>query len=423
MRPFASPRAHAKPGIKKTAMLKATKNLWHYVIPYASALWYGFPSRKLFVVGVTGTKGKSSTTEMVSAVLTEGGYTTAVLNSIRVKIAGHSEANLMRMSMPGRFYIQRFLSQAVKAGCTAAIIEMTSQGAEQHRHHGISMDALIFTNLAPEHIAAHGSFEAYGNAKFMLAKHLMRSAKRPRIIVANADDPESARYLVLPAEKSLPFSLSTTAHSANDTGGHVTFDGVEIETTLPGDFSLMNALAAATLGKALSISADAIARGIAKVTHIPGRAERLEEGQDFAVIVDYAHTPDSLQAIYKAYAGKRKICVLGSMGGSRDTWNRPVKGKIAGEECAEVILTDEDPCDDDPMAIIKQIAEGVGKEHRVILDRREAIREALKLARAGDAVLITGKGTDPWIYGAHGAKIPWSDATIAREELRTLLRK
>ena len=394
-------------------------SLYHRALASMGSLIYRFPSRTLTVIAVTGTKGKSSTTEMLNAIFEEARHTTALLNSIRIKVGDSSKPNVMRMSMPGRFFIQKFLRDAVSSGSTVAILEMTSEGARQHRHRAIDLDALVFTNLAPEHIESHGSYEAYADAKFEIGLQLVRSHKRPRIIVANSDDAQGARYLALPIETALPFTLSgNTTWSADDEGGHFTFDGVTIPVHLPGEFSIKNALAAATLARAMGIPAETIARGLDKLTSIPGRAERIDAGQDFTVVVDYAHTPDSLEAIYKAYGNARKICVLGSMGGSRDTWNRPVKGRLAGAYCAEVIFTNEDPCDDDPVSIIQQLADGaVGKKTHRILDRREAIREALRLAKTGDAVLITGKGTDPWIYGANGTKTPWSDAAVVREEL------
>jgi len=397
-------------------------SIYHLSIAYAGAIIFGFPSRSLLVIGVTGTKGKTSTTEMIGAIFEAAGRKTALLNSIRIKVAGDSEPNLMRMSMPGRFFIQRFLARARKAKCTVTILEMTSEGSRQHRHRGVALDALVFTNLAPEHIESHGSFEAYADAKYMLGRALARSHKRPRAIAALSDDRQSARYLALPVEKKLPYSLALgKPWSADEHGGFFTFGGTKMSVPLPGEFSLKNALAAATIAHAFGISTEHIRAGLASVRRIPGRAERIEEGQDFTVVVDYAHTPDSLEALYKAYGTKRKICILGSMGGTRDSWNRPVKGKLAGDYCEEVILTDEDPCDDDPMNIIEHIAEGVqGKTPHIIQDRREAIRKGLSLARSGDAVLITGKGTDPWMYGPNDSKIPWSDATIAREEIRRL---
>ena len=394
---------------------------YHFVIAHLAALRYGFPSRKLLVIAVTGTKGKSSVTEMINAILEEAGYKTALLNSIRFKVGDESTSNLLRMSMPGRFFIQRFLHGALQEGCTAAILEMTSEGARQHRHRGIDLNALVFTNLAPEHIERHGSYENYANAKYEIGKQLARSRKRPRIIVANADDEQSPRYLALPVEKRVSFSLSRQAPwEAGERGGHFLFEKEDIKIHLPGEFSLKNALAAASLAHALDIDTATIARALDKVHRIAGRGERIEEGQAFTVVVDYAHTPDSLTALYEAYAHSRKICILGNTGGGRDTWKRPVMGKIADDYCEDVILTNEDPYDEDPRSIIDQMAKGMKRQPEIIMDRREAIREALTRAKASDVVLISGKGTDPCICIENGKKIPWSDAEVVREELRRL---
>lgn len=412
-------------------------SVYHFALAALAAGIFGYPSRFLFVVGVTGTKGKTTVTEMVNAILEEAGHTTALMNSIRFKIGNDSKRNLTRMSMPGRFFIQRFLSDAVRAGCTTAILEMTSEGARQHRHRFIELDALIFTNLAPEHIESHGSFEAYANTKFEIGKQLARSGKRPRTVVANSEDKESPRYLTLPVEHALPFSLSEENASADEHGGTFTLDGARIMLSLPGAFSLKNALAATTLSRALGIAPSVIARALEKLKKIPGRAEKIEAGQNFTVVVDYAHTPDSLAALYDAYKNVKKICVVSATGGGRDTWKRPVMGRIAEEQCDTVILTNEDPYDENPVQIVEDIAHGMEKRPEIIMNRREAISRALKIALSlskeaaplesargnqnSIAVLITGKGTDPTINGPRGTKIPWSDAQVAREELELLL--
>jgi UDP-N-acetylmuramyl tripeptide synthase len=180
---------------------------YHFLLAYLGALIYRFPSHKLLVIGVTGTNGKSSTAEFINSIFEEAGYITALSNSIRVKIDSHSEPSTGR-SMPGRFFIQRFFRRALDSRCTVATVEMTSEGVKQHRHRAIAMDALVFTNLAPEHIESHGSLQAYADAKFELGRALARSSKRPRVMVANADDPQSARYLALPVEKTIGFGLT-----------------------------------------------------------------------------------------------------------------------------------------------------------------------------------------------------------------------
>ena len=396
---------------------------YHFSLAWLGAVLYGFPARRMLVVAVTGTKGKSSTTEILNAILEEAGHKTALINSIRFKTGDASRKNLTRMSMPGRFFIQRFLHDALKKNCTAAILEMTSEGARQNRHRFVDLDALIFTNLAPEHIESHGSLQAYADAKFEIGRELVRSRKRPRAIVANADDKESGRYLMLAVENAVPFALSATSpFHADEHGGYFTLEGEKVAVHLPGEFSLKNALAAALLARALGIPMETIRKALYRMTTIPGRAETVEAGQDFTVVVDYAHTPDSLSAFYDAYGNLRKICVLGSTGGGRDTWKRPVMGRIADAKCETVILTNEDPYDEDPEQIVKDIAHGMTRPPEIIMDRRTAIAHALMKARTGDAVLITGKGTDPDIRGPNGTKILWSDAQVAREEIETFLK-
>ncbi|OGG61814.1 hypothetical protein A3C21_01145 [Candidatus Kaiserbacteria bacterium RIFCSPHIGHO2_02_FULL_59_21] len=419
------------------ATLARALSAYHFALAALAAIWHGYPARSMLVVGVTGTKGKTSVAEMVSAILEKAGYATCVADSIRFKQGKNSRPNPTRMSMPGRFFIQKFLHDALRGGCTAAILEMTSEGARQYRHRFLDLDALIFTNLAPEHIESHGSYEAYADAKFELGRQIARSRKRPRIVVADADDKESGRYLTLPVEHALPFSLAACApFSASGEGGYFTFENARVAIGLPGEFSLKNALAAATLARALGIPAPVIAEALGGMGDIPGRAERIEAGtasaapgaaeagkQDFTVVVDYAHTPDSLAALYDAYKNARKICVLSAAGGGRDAWKRPVMGRIANERCAEVILTDEDPYDEDPRQIVNDIAHGMKKPPEIVMDRREAIRRALEIAETGDAVLITGKGTDPSIRGPGGREVPWDDARVVREELEALLKK
>lgn len=393
---------------------------YHFSLALLGAVAYRHPSRHIRVIAVTGTKGKSSTTEYVEAAFAAGGSKTALLNSIRMKIGDDSGPNPAGRSMPGRFFLQRFLRSAVDAGCDTAVIEMTSEGARQHRHRGIELDCLVFTNLAPEHIESHGSLQAYADAKYELGLHLVRSVKRPRVIVANADDPESARYLALPVEHSLPFSIRGAApYAAGPEGGFFTFEGARVGVRLPGEFSIRNALAAMTTAHAFGIPAETAARGIGALDLIPGRAERIATDRPFSIVVDYAHTPDSLRALIEAYAPARRICVLGSAGGGRDTWKRPLMGRIAEEGCAEVIITDDDPYDEDPAAIRDAIASEMRRRPIMIGDRRQAIRTALEHAQAGDVVLITGKGRDA-IYGPGGAKTPWDDAAVAREELARL---
>ena len=390
---------------------------YHLLLALLGALMYRFPGKHMIVIGVTGTKGKSSTVEYLNAIFEAAGFSTAIISTIRIKIGATSKPNKMRMTMPGRMFIQRTLRRALDASCTVAIIEMTSEGARQKRDRLLFMNALIFTNLSPEHIESHGSLDAYAAAKLSIARRLMHSPKRPRYIVANTDDAYGAKFLSTVTEHQLGFSLKETPHTTSITGGTFIFKGMEFSINFPGDFSIKNALAATTLTSAMGIPLETIRTALSGLTTIPGRAEDVAPGNEFPIIVDYAHTPDSLQALYDAYESKRRICVLGATGGGRDHWKRPLMGEIAENACEKVILTNEDPYDEDPREIVTQLQKNMKRTPEIIMDRREAIAHAISIAREGDVVLITGKGTDPSICGPRGTQEVWSDAEVAREEL------
>lgn len=396
--------------------------LYHRTLAELGAALYRQPSRKLCVIGVTGTKGKTTVTELIAAVLRQSGKRVALSNTIHFVVGEAEERNLYKMTMPGRFFLQRFLRRALEAGCTHAIVEMTSEGALQHRHRGIDLDALVFLNLQPEHLERHGGMEGYANAKLSLMRGLARSPKRPRIMVANRDDAYGPRFLEAPVELRAPYSLTDAEpYSADERGARFVWQGELFSIPLPGVHNIYNALAALTLGHALGLTTDAMKHALEHLPPIAGRAERVERGQPFDVVVDYAHTPDSLRALFEAYKHRRIIALIGSTGGGRDTWNRPQKGAVADEYAQASIITDEDPYDEDPARIAESIARGfVRTAPRIILDRREAIREALREAKPGDAVLITGKGTDPYLMGPRGSKKPWSDRKVAEEELQKL---
>ena len=399
---------------------------YHALLATLGAIRYGYPSRHLYVIGVTGTKGKSTVTELVAALLEEAGHTVALSNTIRFKLGTTSEPNRYKMSMPGRFFMQHFLARAVAAGCDVAVVEMTSEGARLFRHKHIALDALIFTNLSPEHIESHGSFEAYRDAKLSLRDALIASRKPARVVVANRDDTHGSLFLDVPSDiAKRPYSLKQAEpHIENERGILFTYDGVSIHSPLVGVFNLHNILAAATLARHLGVQTDVIKRVFEKLSLVKGRVEHIDEGQDFTVIVDYAHTADSLEKLYGAFRQERKLCVLGNCGGGRDVWKRPLMARVAEQHCAEVILTNEDPYDEDPVAIVQSMAAGMEeKRPTVLMDRREAIRYALSHAHPHDVVLITGKGTDPFIMGPRGAKQPWSDEQVVREELRSLLQR
>lgn len=405
--------------------------IYHFVLAWLGSMAYRHPSRDICVIAVTGTKGKSTTVELISAILRTNGFKVASLSTIRFQIGDESRPNLYKMTTPGRFFVQKFLRQAVEAGCTHAVLEMTSEGAKQFRHRFLELDGLVFTNLTPEHIESHGSFEKYKQAKLSIARHLEKSVKRPRYMVANADDEHGKDFLETGVEEVLPYSLSDLKlYNLHKDGAALIFKEGEEEITirvpLVGLFNVYNALAAITMGRALQIPWRTIEKALGTLPKVAGRVEHIYSPKDsikkVTAIVDYAHTPDSLEKLYEAFKDVPKVCVLGNTGGGRDKWKRPEMAKIAERHCDQIILTNEDPYDENPRLIVEEMASAISDKERleIIMDRRQAIRRALDLAPNNGYVLISGKGTDPYIMGPHGSKEPWSDAKVVEEELALL---
>lgn len=420
-------------------LVRPLRPIYHRVLSFLMALSYGFPARSLTVIGVTGTKGKSTTAEMLFTILRGAGHKTALLSTIRFATEDESEPNRYKMTLQGRGFAQAFMRKAVRAGCTHIVIEVTSESVLQYRHWFLELDGLVVTNIQREHIESHGSFPNYVAAKQTIVDTLVRSRKATRILVANEDIAESSAFLSANVSKAIGFSARELEHiKSDDRSVGFDYSGTRVSLPLPGTFNAMNALAAIKMCEAFDVSPSTAATALAALPPVRGRVEHIDMGQAFIAVVDYAHTPDSLVALYSAFPSRRKICVLGNTGGGRDTWKRPEMGRIADESCDTVILTNEDPYDEDPRSIIDAMALGMKRPVQIIMDRREAIRTALRLAlslskgaesldSARDArnqdvaVLISGKGTDPFIMGAHGTKIPWSDADVVREELAHLI--
>jgi UDP-N-acetylmuramoyl-L-alanyl-D-glutamate--2,6-diaminopimelate ligase len=330
--------------------------------------------------------------------------------------------------MPGRLFVQRFLRQAVDAGCTHAVIEMTSEGAKQHRHRFIDIDALVFTNLTPEHIESHGSFENYKQAKLRLATAVATSPKRPRYLVANIDDEHGSDFLAYPVEHQLPYRLADVSlYTLHRDGISVIYKGVTFRVPVVGLFNVYNVLAAITMTEALGVPLKTIEAALHSLPPIKGRVEHFTTPKGYkkqlTVVVDYAHTPDSLEKLYQAFKDVPKIGILGNTGGGRDTWKRPEMARIAEHYCEQIILTNEDPYDENPRTIVEQMAKGIQNKEKlqIIMDRRLAIRTALQTAPGGTYIIISGKGTDPYIMGPNNSKEPWSDATVVQEEIARIV--
>jgi UDP-N-acetylmuramoyl-L-alanyl-D-glutamate--2,6-diaminopimelate ligase len=411
-----------------TALLKVLRPPYHFFFAWLGSVRYHHPSRDLTLIAVTGTKGKSTTVELIAAILAADGKRTASLSTIQFRVGDETRRNLYKMTTPGRFFVQKFLREAVDAGCTHAVIEMTSEGAKQFRHRFLEFDALVFTNLSPEHIESHGSFEKYKQAKLSIMHALEASPKRPRYIVANEDDEHGADFLAADVEERLPYGLAALKlHTLHRDGVGLVFqnggDEITIRVPVVGLFNVYNALAAITLTRALGVSYDTIERALRTLPTIKGRVEQFTSPKHapkhVTAVVDYAHTPDSLEKLYQAFKDVPKVCILGNTGGGRDTWKRPEMASIAERYCEYIILTNEDPYDEDPRKIVEEMARGIEdpSKYEIIMDRRLAVREAINTAVDGGYVIVSGKGTDPYIMGPYNSKQPWSDAQVVEEEL------
>lgn len=386
-------------------MMKFFRSLYHYLLAWLGNRIYKHPSRKLFVIGITGTKGKSTVIELINAILEAANKKTAVISSVRFKNDILSVRNLTGMTMPGRFLPQKFLFEAAQNGCDYAIIEVTSQGVLQYRHRFIDFDAALLTNLEPEHIEAHGSYENYRDSKVKFFRDVAgHSLKKPKLFFINSEVRDKDYFL----------------KAAEGKGKIVFFEKsdvqkMKIKTKLLGEFNLENIAAAVAFARSRNIDWETIRLAVENFDGVPGRLEFVQK-IPFSVIIDYAHTPDSLEKVYKTLKNQKLICVLGSAGGGRDVWKRPVLGEIASRYCDQIVLTNEDSFDEDPAEIISQIESGIPanqkKKVQKIVDRKAAIKKAIQSAKKGDTVIITGKGSEPYLRVVGGKKIPWNEKEI-----------
>ncbi len=398
---------------------KLAQPIYHYTLTLAGAIIYRFPARKIKIIGVTGTKGKSSTVEILNSIFETAGYKTAVSGTIRFKIGDQERPNKYKMSMPGRFFMQKFIYDAVQAKCNIAIIEMTSEGSKQFRHKFIYTDVFIFTNLSPEHIESHGSFKNYKEAKVRMVKNLKR---KKGLLIVNGDSEHSRAFIDKHTNgKHIAFSFNKDVQVEQTSPIKFSYKNLKFSSPLVGEFNIKNILAAYEAAKYFNVPDEKIIEGVARLSEVKGRAQFVPNNRNIEIVVDYAHTPDSLEAIYKAFEGKKIIGVLGNTGGGRDTWKRPRMAEIANQYCNFVFLTDEDPYDEDPLKIVSEMKNSIDQNKLEIdMDRKSAIKKAILRAQPGDVVLITGKGTDPYIMRARGIKEPWSDFEKVREILEEL---
>ncbi len=439
-------------------MLRVLKNIIKFFLPKFVMNWYhgsiarfatfifNHPADKLVVIGVTGTNGKTTAVNLIARILEQAGHKTGYSSTATIKIDGPEQLNPIKMTMPSGWILQRSLSRMVKSGCKYAVLEISSEGLAQHRHLGINFDVAVFTNLTPEHIDSHGSFEKYRNAKAKLFRLIgtqkLTQRKKEiypglfKTIITNLDDPFGQYFGNFKASLHVSYGLNMT--NATVAASHVSYSpkGVSFQALdtkfdlqLKGQFDIYNALAAIATAYSQGIGPNVSKAALEAVEVVPGRMETIH-GNFFNALVDYAYEPEEMRQLYETISRwpyREAIQVLGPTGGGRDKARIEVLGQMAGRVANKVIITTDDPYDEDPKKLADAMLAGClksGKEPGVDvfveLDRRAAISHALSLAQPNDLVLVTGKGADQTMALAHGHYIPWDDRVVVREELDKL---
>jgi UDP-N-acetylmuramoyl-L-alanyl-D-glutamate--2,6-diaminopimelate ligase len=391
----------------------------------AAAAFHGDPTARLTMVGITGTNGKTTSAYLMRDVLEAAGIRTGLLGTIVTVVGG--EAQDAVRTTPEAIDLQATFAAMLDAGDEACVMEVSSHALALHRADAIHWDAAIFTNLTQDHLDFHADMDEY-----LAAKRRLLEAD-PGVRILNVDDPSGAA-LALDFDDAVTVGIDTPADvqavgvSTSAAGSEFTVDGVRFAIPLPGRFNVSNALGVIAAARSLGISDPVIAGALPRAGRVPGRFEPVDEGQAFAVLVDYAHTPDSLDNVLRAareLTGRgRVLCVFGA-GGDRDRGKRPQMGAIAAAGADRTVITSDNPRSEDPYAILSAIMDGVPEDARdfveVIEDRRVAIERGIALAADGDVVVIAGKGHEQGQELADGYKVPFDDVTVAREALRAQL--
>lgn len=408
----------------------------HFVEAILANIRYGFPARKMHVIGVTGTNGKTTTTFLIHRMLLEAGYKVGLQSTVAYGINGDIKPQIEHVTTEKAGILQRRLRDFRRAGVEWVVLEISSHSLAQRRNWGPPYEIAVMTNVTHDHLDYHGTFENYLNAKIGLFK--MASKNGRKFGVVNADDPNSTKF----AEKT-PRSISygiksgdlraTSIKLATDHSTYKTAigdDKYDIRVNIPGDFNISNSLAAVAVGREAGLSKKQIQDGIAALESVAGRMAIVNEGQKFKVIIDFASTPDAFEKVLKNIrpTTKGKMIVLFGSAGRRDESKRFIQGRIAGKYGDEVVVTEEDDRDIDGAKIMEQIAEGaekagktIGKSLFLVHNREEAINFALSRAKnANDTVVLLGKGHEKTIERASGIDF-WDEENITKNALRKLV--
>lgn len=405
-----------------------------------AALIYWFPASKLIVIGVTGTNGKTTTVNLVTGILESAGHKVGMTSTINFQVGARRWVNDTKMTNLSPFKMQKLLRQMRKEGCEYAVLEVSSHSVTQSRIYGINFDLALVTNVTPEHIEYHGSFDSYLHAKGGLFRKVSKGRRKagvPKVLISNADDESYEYFGKFVADKKMSYGMEgAMVHAENlvqkSEGSDFTISvpnaKMDINLKIPGEFNVYNALAAASVALALGVTPDEIRKGLNLVKGVPGRYEHVDKGQSFTVIVDYAHTPEALESLlelYKRLSKGRLIAVFGATGGGRDKTKRPKMGAIAHEHADYIVLTNDDPYEEDYETIIENIARGIPRAENEglwkIVDRGEAIRHALNLAESEDIVVVAGKGAEETIMLKEGV-VKWNDRLFIEGVLDEILK-
>ncbi len=433
--------------IERFRILRATYAAWKY----------GHPSRELIVIGVTGTDGKTTTSSLITQLLEVSGKRVGMLSTVFFRIGGKDTVNETKLTSLSSLAVQRSLRAMVDAGDQYAVVETSSHALDQHRMLGVEYDIAVITNTSHEHLDYHKTMEEYRAAKGKLFSGLASTYQKQGVkkaMVLNTDDPTFDAYVQYQADVKIGYAINNRESPVTQllsylvTAEHIVLNGwssqfdllingerTPITLPLPGIWNIANALAAVSVAHVLGVNTFAIKNALANVQSVPGRMERIDEGQPFTVLIDYAVTPNAFEHLYKflrvirsTLHGSRIIAVFGATG-ERDREKRPILGRIAAEYADVVILTNEDPWREDPHTIIDEVAKGVveggkkeGENFFKIFDRGEAIQYAIEHAEPGDIVVVTGKGAETSM--AIGIKkIPWDERAIIRQIVRQYAKR
>ena len=448
----------------KSLFPQSLKNIYHLTQAIVANIWYGFSSRKIKVIGVTGTDGKTTTVQMITKILEEAGNPVksgilsdhgarkvAMASTINFSINGEEKKNLSHYTTESSFAVQKFIKKAVESGCEYLVLETSSHSLDQHRVWGVQYDTAVITNITREHLDYHKTMERYREAKRKLFEIVSRNKG---IVIVNLDMENPEYFLKFDADKKFGYTTNAGLDSGsavrNDKGEPgmtketqiIKADDIELgikntkfkvnnidfTLNLIGKFNIENALAAICVGLAENISLEEMSKALEKIKRVPGRMEHIENDKGLDIIVDFALTPNALKKLYQLLHDIKKpqakiIAVFGSCG-ERDRGKRPIMGEIVSKYADQIILTNDEPYHEEPTRIIEEIAQGIknkkeGENFWKIPDRRDAILKALEMAEEGDIIAITGMGAEESMV-VGDKKIPWNDRKVTEKLLQEM---